>query len=224
MTSPVQNSSSLIASLNAADSSVGKKATTSSTASIQNQFLTMLTAQLQNQDPTNPMDNAQITSQMAQLSTVDGVNQLNTTLTALTSSMQTSSAASLIGHGVLVSGSSLNLASSQAVGGVTLTNPADSLQVTIKDAKGNTVQTLNLGAQKAAGAVPFTWDGSTAAGTTAPDGSYTFTAQAVSAGVSSSPATLAYGTVNAVTPGASGATVTVGNLGGFALSAIQQVL
>jgi flagellar basal-body rod modification protein FlgD len=224
MTSPIQNSSSLIASLNAADSSLGKTTTTSSTASIQNQFLTMLTAQLQNQDPTNPMDNAQITSQMAQLSTVDGVNQLNTTLTALTSSMQTSSAASLIGHGVLVSGSSLNLSSSQAVGGVTLTNPADSLQVTIKDSTGKTVQTLNLGAQKAAGVVPFTWDGSTVAGATAPDGSYTFTAQAVSSGVTSSPATLAYGTVNAVTPGAAGATVNVGNLGGFALSAIQQVL
>jgi flagellar basal-body rod modification protein FlgD len=224
MTTPIQNSAALIASLNAANSSVGKTATTSSTASIQNQFLTMLTAQLQNQDPTNPMDNAQITSQMAQLSTVDGVNQLNTTLQALTDSMQTASAASLIGHGVLVSGSTLNLSSSQATGGVTLTQPATSLSVTIKNAAGATVQTLQLGAQTAAGVVPFTWDGSTTAGTTAPDGTYTFTAQAVSSGTTSTPATLAYGTVNAVTPGTNGATVTVGNLGGFALSAVQQVL
>jgi flagellar basal-body rod modification protein FlgD len=184
----------------------------------------MLTAQLQNQDPTNPMDNAQITSQMAQLSTVDGVNQMNTTLQALTDSMQTSSAASLIGHGVLVPGSSLNLSSSQATGGITLTQPADSVSVTVKNSSGATVQTLQLGAQTAAGVVPFSWNGSTAAGTTAPDGSYTFTAQAVKSGVTTTPVTLAYGTVNAVTPGATGATVNVGTIGNFALSAVQQVL
>ncbi|MEJ1959624.1 MAG: FlgD immunoglobulin-like domain containing protein [Nitrosomonadales bacterium] len=138
--------------------------------------------------------------------------------------MSLGSATSMIGAGVLVSGSALNLSSSQAVGGVTLTGPADSLTVTIKNAAGDTVQTLQLGAQKAAGIVPFSWDGSTTAGTTAADGSYTFTATAVQSGVSSTPATLAYGTVNSVTPGASGATVNVSNLGGFALSAIQQVL
>jgi flagellar basal-body rod modification protein FlgD len=170
------------------------------------------------------MDNAQITSQMAQLSTVDGVNQMNSTLQALTDSMQTSSAASLIGQGVLVAGSSLKLSSSQAIGGVTLTQPADNVTVTIKNSSGATVQTLQLGAQSAAGVVPFTWNGSTAAGTTAPDGSYTFSAQAVKSGVTATPVTLAYGTVNAVTPGATGATVNVGSLGGFALSAIQQVL
>ena len=224
MSSPIQNSASLIASLNAANSSVGKAVSTSSTASTQNQFLTMLTAQLKNQDPTNPMDNAQITSQMAQLSTVDGVNQMNSTLQALTDSMQTSSAASLIGHGVLVPGSGLSLSSSQATGGITLTQPADNVNVTIKDSKGNTVQTLQLGAQSAAGVVPFSWNGSTAAGTTAPDGTYTFTAQAVKSGVTTTPTTLAYGTVNAVTPGATGATVNVGTIGNFALSAVQQVL
>jgi flagellar basal-body rod modification protein FlgD len=225
MSSPIQSSSSLIAALNAANSSVGKTSTSaSSVAGIQNQFLTMLTAQLQNQDPTNPMDNAQITSQMAQLSTVDGVNQMNATLQALTDSMQTSSAANLIGHGVLVPGSSLNLSSSQSTGGVTLTQPADSVSVTIKNSSGATVQTLQLGKQSAAGVVPFTWNGSTAAGTTAPDGSYTFTAQAVKSGVTATPVTLAYGTVNGVTPGTTGATVNVGSLGGFALSAVQQVL
>ena len=86
------------------------------------------------------------------------------------------------------------------------------------------MQTLQLGAQKAGGVVPFTWDGSTSTGTTAPDGSYTFTAQATTSGVTSTPTSLAYGTVNAVTPGTAGATVNVGTLGGFALSAIQQVL
>src|ERR1700694_5824808 len=61
-------------------------------------FMTLLVTQLKNQDPTAPMDNAQITSQLAQLSTVTGINNLNTTLTSLQGSSQTSQAASMIGH------------------------------------------------------------------------------------------------------------------------------
>ena len=233
MTNSVQSAAAILASMTAAKSSKTSTAGTTATGaagsatSMQNQFLTMLSAQLQNQDPMNPMDNAAITSQMAQLSTVTGINQLNTTLQALSDSMalgQSVSATSLIGHGVLVPGSTLGLSSSQAVGGVTLTGPADSLSVTITDSAGNVVQTLQLGAQKAGGVVPFAWDGTTAKGTTAPDGNYKFTAQAVLSGAASAPATLAYGTVNAVTPGATGATVNVGTLGGFALSAVQQVM
>jgi flagellar basal-body rod modification protein FlgD len=228
MTSPIQDSSGLIASLNAANSSVGKKKTVdpNSASAQQDKFLTMLTTQLKNQDPLNPMDNAAITSQMAQLSTVGGISQLNTTLQALSDSMamgQSVSATSMIGHGVLVPGSAINLAGGQAIGGVNLAESADSLKVTIKDMAGNTVRTLQLGAQKA-GVSPFSWDGKTDAGTVAADGSYKFSAQATVAGVTSTPATLAFGTVNAVTPGAKGATVDVGSLGGFALSSVQQVM
>jgi flagellar basal-body rod modification protein FlgD len=229
MSNSIQSSSQLISSLNSEYSSLANPTTTNtnSASAIQSQFLTMLTAQLQNQDPTNPMDATAVTTQMAQLSTVSGISQLNTTLTALSSSMttaQTLSAASMIGAGVLVPGSALNLSSSQAVGGVTLTGPADGLTVTIKDSSGNVVNTLNLGAQSGAGVVPFTWNGATSSGTTAADGAYTFTAHATSGTSTSSPATLSYGTVNAVTPGANGVTVNVGQLGGFALSAVAQVL
>ena len=218
MTTPVQSSTSASATSTPATAAAGN------TSAQQTQFLTMLTAQLRNQDPMNPMDNAAITSQMAALSTVTGINQLNSTLSALSSTMSLGSATSLIGAGVLVPGSSLSLANSQAVGGLNLAGPADSLSVTVKDKSGNVVQTLQLGAQKAGGVLPFTWDGSTAAGTTAPDGAYTFTASATSSGAISTPTSLAYGTVNAVNPGAAGATVNVGSLGGFALSAIQQVM
>jgi flagellar basal-body rod modification protein FlgD len=229
MSTPVQSSSQIISTLNSEYSSLANPTTTNanSASAIQSQFLTMLTAQLQNQDPTNPMDATAVTTQMAQLSTVSGIAQLNTTLAALSSSMmagQTVSAASMIGAGVLVPGSALNLSSSQAVGGVNLTGPADNLTVTVKDSSGNVVDTMNLGAQSAAGVVPFSWNGATNAGTTAPDGAYTFTAQATSGKNTTSPATLAYGTVNAVTPGANGVTVNVGQLGGFALSAVAQVL
>src|SRR5881398_3004206 len=77
-------------------------------------FMTLLVAQLQNQDPLNPMDNAQMTSQLAQLQTVTDVNKLNTTLESLKSSYQSSEAmqaTSLIGHGVLVDGNKVTLAS-----------------------------------------------------------------------------------------------------------------
>ena len=228
MATPIQDSASLIASLNAANSSLGKPAASNanSPGAAQDKFLLMLTAQLKNQDPLNPMDNAQLTSQLAQLNTVSGINQLNTTLQALSDSMslgQSVSSTSMIGHGVLVPGSSVNLANGQAIGGVELTQPADSLKVTIKDAAGNVVNTMSLGAQKA-GVLPFAWDGTTNAGTVAANGSYTFTAEAVLAGASTNPATLAYGTVNAVTPGVKGATVDVGQLGGFALSSVKQVM
>lgn len=217
---------SLIASLNASSSSLAKKSNTSIASDIQDRFLLMLTTQLKNQDPMNPMDNAQITSQMAQLSTVTGIDKLNATLKALSDSMamgQTVSATSMIGHGVLVPGSALNLSKGQAIGGVNLTQPADNVSVTIKDAAGSTVRTLQLGAQNA-GILPFTWDGQTDKGNAAPDGAYNFSVEAVLAGNRTALDSLAFGMVNAVTPGAQGATLEVGNMGGFALSAVKQVL
>src|SRR4030067_116548 len=100
----------------AAPAAAGTKATSDA----QDRFLTLLVAQLKNQDPLNPMDNAQITTQMAQISTVTGIDKLNETLQALSDSMamgQSVSATSMIGHGVLVPGSTLNLANGQAIGG-----------------------------------------------------------------------------------------------------------
>ena len=91
-----------------------------SAADLSNQFMTLLVTQLRNQDPMNPMDNAQVTSQLAQLSTVDGINKMNDSLTALAAQFQASQAlqgASLIGHQVLAQGSVLNLGSSGAAGG-----------------------------------------------------------------------------------------------------------
>ena len=54
----------------------------------QSRFMKLLVAQMQNQDPLNPMDNAQMTSQIAQLQTVSGINQLNTTVQSLLSNYQ----------------------------------------------------------------------------------------------------------------------------------------
>src|SRR5215467_5754674 len=74
---------------------------------LQKRFLTLLVTQIQNQDPLNPMDNAQVTTQLAQLSTVSGIGQLNTTMQSLAASFsatQTLQSAALIGHNVMVAG------------------------------------------------------------------------------------------------------------------------
>jgi flagellar basal-body rod modification protein FlgD len=118
--------------------------------------------QLKNQDPLNPLDNAQITSQLAQLSTVTGVNKLNTTLESLKASYQSSEAvqaANMIGHGVLVEGNFVQLQGGKAILGVDLGTSADTVQVIITDpTTGKDIQTIDLGPNKA-GIIPIAWDG-----------------------------------------------------------------
>jgi flagellar basal-body rod modification protein FlgD len=225
MTSSIQNSGSTTGTSGVTNtSSTSSVVDPNSAAAMQTQFLTMLTAQLQNQDPTNPMDESAITTQMAELSTVSGIAQLNSTLSALSSSMVLGQSTSLIGQNVLVPGSSLSLSNGQAVGGVNLSQSADDVKVTISDSSGNVVNTIDLGSQSAGGIVPFTWNGTTSTGATAPNGNYTFTATATLGTAVSTPTTLSYGQVNGVTPSASGVSVNVGSLGAIPLSSVAMVL
>src|SRR6185295_19406565 len=143
-TNPVTAAADLISSFNQA----GKK--TSATEGLQDRFLKLLITQMQNQDPLNPMDNAEVTSQLAQISTVSGIEKLNTTIASMTSSMvaaQSLQAGSLIGHAVLAPGKTVLLQHGNAVGGVQLSEPADQVTITIADAAGLTIKTLKLGAQ-----------------------------------------------------------------------------
>lgn len=125
-------------------------------------FMTLLVTQLKNQDPMNPLDNAQITSQLAQLSTVTGVNKLNTTLESLKASYQASEslqAANLIGRGVLVEGNFAGLRDGKAIMGVELGSAADSVKLIVTDPRtGKDVQTIDLGANQP-GIIPVAWDG-----------------------------------------------------------------
>lgn len=139
-----------------------KAAAAGSVEEATDKFMTLLVTQLKNQDPLNPLDNAQITSQLAQLSTVTGVNKLNTTLESLKASYQASEAlqaANMIGHGVLVEGNFAQLADGKAVMGVDLASDADNVQLIVTDPRtGKDVQTIDLGANKA-GTIPVAWDG-----------------------------------------------------------------
>ncbi len=156
-------------------------ASTSNTQATEDRFLKLLVTQMKNQDPLNPLDNAEVTSQMAQLSTVTGIEKLNTAMASMVESFaasQSLQAANMIGHGVLAPGSTLQMQDGMALGGVDLEEAADKVTVSIKDAAGTVVRTLELGDQSA-GTVSFQWDGKSASGEVLENGEYTFSVKAM---------------------------------------------
>jgi flagellar basal-body rod modification protein FlgD len=194
-----------------------------------NKFMTLLVTQLKNQDPMNPLDNAELTSQLAQLSTVTGINKLNTTMDALSTSYQTTqslTATNLVGKGVFVNDSFVNVASGQAVMGVNLATAADSVQVIVTDpATGKDIKTIDLGAQ-AAGVVPLTWDGiADGATTTVADGKYSFRVVATSGSTTLADATpLAFDSVSSVSTSATtGVKLNLATKGALTLADIVEV-
>ena len=161
-------------------------------------FLKLLVAQMQNQDPLNPMDNAQVTSQMAQINTVTGINTLNTTVQSLSSQftqMQALQGVSLVGRSVIVPGNTLSIDATSAtgVGGFQIATPADAVKVDILAPSGAVVQSINLGAE-GAGMHSFDWP----AGTATNASGYTFRVTATSGGVTIPSTALMSDTVDAV--------------------------
>jgi flagellar basal-body rod modification protein FlgD len=199
---------------------------TDSAAATQDRFMKLLVTQMKNQDPLNPMDNAQVTSQMAQLSTVSGIDKLNATLQSLMGSYQSSQsleATSMIGHGVLVPGASLALSGGKAILGIDLAGSVDILQVTIRDATGKQVQKINVGASDA-GVQPLAWDGTTDSGATAPDGKYSFEVSATRGGQAVGATTLSFAQVTSVSTSTAGVKLNMPGLGSVALTDVRQVM
>ena len=202
----------------------------------ENKFMTLLVTQLKNQDPLNPMDNAAMTSQLAQLSTVTGINKVNDTLNSLRAdqaSAQSLAATNLISKGVLVAGNVMTLSSSKptdgstavsgAVFGVDLASPASDVKIEIKDKSGNVVRTIDAGANEI-GSYPQVWDGKDDAGKQLPDGVYGFKVTATSAGKTLDDATgLSLAGVNSVSTGSGGVKLNT-SLGQFVMSDIKQVM
>ena len=205
-----------------------KKATDKSTTEVsQDRFMTLLVTQMRNQDPLNPLDNAQVTSQLAQLQTVTGINKLNETIESLKKDYANSAslqATNLINHGVLAAGKNLQMASGKGLFGVELANAVDTLQIDIKNASGKVVHSLSLQAVDA-GTLPLAWDGQLDDGTTGPDGMYTV---AVSGTLGGKPAegvqALTFGTVASVSTGAGGTKLNVPSIGQLTMDDIKQVL
>lgn len=150
-----------------ATSSTGSGTKTDSAAdpaAAQDRFLKLLVAQLNNQDPMNPLDNAQMTSQIAQINTVTGIQQLNDTVKGLASqfaAQQLMQGSAMVGRQVLVEGNSLAVdsASGLAGGAFDLAGSAASVKVQVLDPTGKEVGTVDMGALPA-GRYNFSWDAS----------------------------------------------------------------
>jgi flagellar basal-body rod modification protein FlgD len=191
-------------------------------------FLTLMLAQLKNQDPTSPVDSNQFLSQLASLSTVQGITNLNTSFSSLSSSLVSSQAlqaSSLLGHQALVSSSTANLAAGGTVtGAISVPQTTSQAVLDISDSSGALVRQINLGAQPA-GMANFSWDGKAGDGSALPAGQYTLSAQVAGATSGTAASTYVNGTVQSVTMGAgsTGLTLNVSGLGSVAFSNVQQI-
>jgi flagellar basal-body rod modification protein FlgD len=118
----------------------------------QDKFLTMLVAQMSNQDPMNPLDNAEVTSQMAQINTVTGIQQLNTTMTSMAAqfgSLQAMQGVSLIGRTAMVEGNKPAVKEDVASGGFDLSSAVDDVKVDIVGKSGAILGSISMGPQQA---------------------------------------------------------------------------
>lgn len=189
-------------------------------------FMKLLVAQMKNQDPLNPLDNAQVTSQLAQLSTVTGIDKMNATLENLIGSYQSSQslqAASMIGRSVMVPGNVVSLSNGKAVLGVELASPADNVQVTIKDVSGKVVHKVSLGAVDA-GVSPLAWDGVADDGATLANGTYKFEVLATRAGQGVAVTALAVAGVASVSTNAKGVSLNLPGMGSVSMTEVRQIL
>ena len=223
-TNNVNNNSSIYDQIN----SQNNRNTSTKAEDQQNKFLTLLTTQLKNQDPLNPMDNAQMTSQLAQISTVDGIERLNTTLASMMSSTSETQAlqmAALVGHGALVEGKNLPLTKDgAAIGGFDLASAADRVKIEIKDGNGNVVRTINLEGQEA-GVKNFVWDGKNNDGTALEAGDYTFSVTAVQGNNDVKVSALQFGYISGVVRGSKGEIgVDVGSYGRYTVDDLKQII
>ncbi len=176
----------MLSSTSQVTSNAATAASTSATSGIanadasQDRFLKLLVAQLNNQDPMNPMDNAQMTSQIAQINTVTGIQQVNDTLKSMADQfavLQVLQGSAMVGRHVLIEGSTLAVQDGKAGAAIDLATSSDTTKVEVVSPGGQIIDTINLGAL-AAGRHSFEWDATAYMGTGAP----TFRVLATSAG------------------------------------------
>ena len=134
--------------------------TTNDPQAMQDRFLKLLVAQINNQDPLNPMDNAQMTTQMAQINTVSGIQELNATLKGMAtqfSSLTAMQGTSLIGREALLPGESLTFKNGQGKAAFSLDAKTTDVKVDVMGTNGEVLDTIEMGALSG-GLNGFTWD------------------------------------------------------------------
>lgn len=209
----------------AAASATARK--TASTLGISD-FLTLMTTQLKNQDPFKPLDGTEMVAQLAQFGTVSGVQQMNTTLAALSSSLRSSQAlsgATMVGHEVLAPATAANFYGQQSLAGaVQVPAGASSVTMTLTDDSGQVVRHLTLAT--ASGQQAFSWDGATDTGGRASPGHYKLEAIANVGGANTALPVAVAARVGSVSIDPAGATLTLNTaeLGAVALGDVQQII
>ncbi|HEB97664.1 MAG TPA: flagellar hook assembly protein FlgD [Sedimenticola thiotaurini] len=221
--------------MNAVDSSTdiyqslgltGREAEQASTNELtQKDFMKLLVTELTHQDPTKPMDNKELASQISQFSVVSGIDQLNDSFADFSSSMisdQALQASGLVGRDVLVPVNSALLETGGTIRGVVgLDGSAADVRVLVQDGSGALVREIDLGTQPK-GEVSFTWDGQRDDGSYAPPGQYLITAQASRDGSQIAPYVLTQASVDSVSVGGEGQGLAL-NLRGLGAIAFKDV-
>jgi len=184
-------------------------------------FLTLMITQFKNQDPFEPMDNGEFLGQLAQFSTVSGIDSLNSSFAGLANSIsgeQALQAANLVGHSVLAVTDIGYLGANESVNGlIELESSASGVQIDILNESGELLQTLNLGEQPA-GLVRFSWDGLNSAGEMVDPGQYQFKARVTRGTQVESAATAIQSDIESVTLGQFGGDMLLNLTGGGSLS------
>jgi flagellar basal-body rod modification protein FlgD len=190
-------------------------------------FLKLMTAQLQNQDPFSPVDNTQMVAQMAQFSSLSGISEMNTTLKAIADKLAGTSsndAMAYVGKTVLTAGdTAFGRTTGGIAGGVELDDAASDVKVSIADANGNVLKTMDLGASNK-GTVSFDWDGKTDAGADAGAGPFKVTATASASGKAVTSRTLVWAPVTSVSmPSSGNPQLNVAGVGTIDMSAVRSI-
>jgi flagellar basal-body rod modification protein FlgD len=193
-------------------------------------FLKLLVEQLRNQNPTSPADSAQFLGQLAQFSTVSGIQDLQRSLGSITSGLQSSralQASTMVGRTVVLEADRFNYGGSEGkAGAVVLEAPSAEVKVGVFNAAGARVKEFSLGAA-GPGELAFKWDGLDAAGNAAPRGTYHIRATALTeSGQSISLGTLLHARVESVSllPKGGGTELNLSGYGPMALDAVRRVI
>lgn len=218
----------------AAGGAVPKTAAGQRTEKLSERFLTLLVAQMKNQTPTNPMDSSQVTSQIAQINMVSGINSLNSTLNSITQQIDTTQrlqAAALIGHKVLVPGNEISVGEDNDGNivttpfGMELSKPAKEVTLSIINNLGEVVYQSTY-ANQSAGIQSFVWDGKDMSDAPVdPEGHYTVRIKAVGPDgqpVNAQP--LAMGLVSGVVTSENGPKLDLGPNGMATLDEVRQII
>ncbi|MFP6863327.1 flagellar hook assembly protein FlgD [Pseudomonas sp.] len=191
-----------------------------------NEFLNLLVAQLNNQNPLEPQGNGEFIAQLAQFSQVEGIEKLNTSMGSLLTGYQSSQAlqaSSLVGRKVIIPSDKAVVDTSESFkASLVLPVSSSNVYVNIYDKAGSVVSRVNLGEQ-AAGNVSFIWDGKDSSGNLLPPGTYKFEAQATYADGAKGLYTMLPANVDSVTLGGSELMLNLAGLGSVPMSQVQVI-